>query len=56
MFTTHPHQRDQVRAEAATTGGTAGARRGAWPVPALSGAAVLVAVVALALPAAASAS
>jgi Bacterial Ig domain/FG-GAP-like repeat/FG-GAP repeat len=55
MFTTHPQEPDQVRAEAATTEGTARARHRAWPVPALSGAAVLLALVALALPAAASA-
>jgi VCBS repeat-containing protein len=54
MFTAHPHQPDQVRAVAATGRG-AGARRRAWRVGGLSGAAVLVALVALALPAAAPA-
>ena len=50
MLTAHPEQPDEIRAEAATTGGAAGVRR-AWRVGALAGAAVLLAVLALALPA-----
>jgi VCBS repeat-containing protein len=55
MFTSHPPQPVDVRVQAATTGGAAGVRRRAFRVGALSGAAALVAVVALALPAGASA-
>ena len=54
MFTAHPQQPDEVRAEAAATGGAAGVRRRAR-FGALCGAAVLVALLALALAAGASA-
>jgi VCBS repeat-containing protein len=51
MFPSQPQQADKVRADAATTGAAAGVPRRAWRVGPLSGAAVLVAMLALALPA-----